>query len=88
MPGLFTTSTAFNISSSVWPFSSNGYVPVFQLLFVMIGNGPKSDTKTSYPCCWARYAAPTPLSPAPSMASLLVELLFVLLFSFFLSVNL
>ena len=70
MPGLFITSSAFNIFSSVCCLSSNCNLILFKFLSVILFDRHPSETNTSYPCCLASNAAPIPLSPAPSMTNL------------------
>src|SRR5574344_129249 len=69
MPGLLTTSVALSISASVCCPSSQR-IPYSSSFLLYLGcMVPISDTNTSYPCCLARIAVPTPLSPAPSITN-------------------
>ena len=66
IPGLFTTSSALKICSSVCRPSSQAMPwPSRRVLYLSL-IADISDTKVSNPFTLARTAAPAPLSPAPN----------------------
>src|SRR5665213_131726 len=67
IPGLFITSSPFSIRSSLCFPSSYSMSFSSSVCLYCSDIFPPSETNTSYPFCLARMAAPTPLSPAPSM---------------------
>src|SRR6187401_744160 len=67
MPGLFTTSSALRIFSSLCLPSSKSIPACCNSLRYISFKEPPSERKTSYPFCFASKAAPTPLSPPPSI---------------------
>ena len=66
MPGLFTTSSAFRISSSVWCPSSQAMSYLFSSSLYLSLIADMSETNVSSPFTLASTAAPAPLSPAPN----------------------
>src|SRR6185312_13351982 len=70
MPGLFIINEAFRIFSSEFTPSSNSISFKISSSLKVDFIIPLSLTKTSNPFCFASKAAPTPLSPAPSMTIL------------------
>ena len=77
MPGLFITSSALSISSSVCLPDSYG-MPHFSRSVVYLPSiRPLSERKTSNPLTFARTAAPAPLSPPPRTTILFMIFLFL-----------
>ena len=70
IPGLLTTISAFKILLSVCCFSSNSIALFKRTSIYFLEISPLSETKTSNPFCFPKIAAPTPLSPPPSIANL------------------
>ena len=70
IPGLLITISAFKILLSVCCFSSNSIAFFKRTSVCFLEISPLSETKTSNPFCLPRIAAPTPLSPPPSIANL------------------
>src|SRR5687768_12157298 len=70
--GFFITSSALNIFSSECCFSSKSISFSNNSLEYFGWIAEPSETNTLYPSRLARSAAPTPLSPAPSMTSRLL----------------
>ena len=66
IPGLLTTSSAFNIKSGVCFPSSKGISYRSSCSLYLSWITDISETNTSNPFTWASTAAPTPLSPAPN----------------------
>ena len=66
IPGLFTTSSASIMRSTVCLPSSHAIPYSSSICLYLSLIDDMSETKTSWPFTWASTAAPTPLSPAPN----------------------
>ncbi len=75
MPGLFITSSAFRIFSSSCCLLQNQFlIPAIRYDNFLSKNFRRKQI-LHIPCCFASIAAPTPLSPPPSMTILLLIIL-------------
>ena len=75
IPGLFTTSSALSIFSSVWCPSSHSMLYWFSSFWYLGLIADMSETNVSNPFVLASTAAPAPLSPAPKTTILFIIIL-------------